>query len=186
MYLSSGKYRLDNEDKNTVTFRDGNPGNPNQTIINESGLYALIFGSKLASAVKFKRWVTSEVLPAIRKTGSYSAITEQIPYDKYLEAAKVVKGCKSAEERNLVVGILQNGGFNIPVVDVVTVDSVRVEQKEFTEDFVKFLKDNGYSYKTFGEISGLSKSTIHNYATGKTVADEKNMKILKDHGFRKG
>ena len=42
------------------------------TVINESGLYALIFGSKLDSAKKFKRWVTAEVLPSIRKTGAYS------------------------------------------------------------------------------------------------------------------
>lgn len=41
------------------------------TVINESGLYALIFGSKLESAKRFKHWVTSEVLPAIRKNGSY-------------------------------------------------------------------------------------------------------------------
>lgn len=41
--------------------------------VNESGLYALIFGSKLESAKRFKRWVTSEVLPAIRKTGRYEA-----------------------------------------------------------------------------------------------------------------
>lgn len=41
------------------------------TVINESGLYALIFGSKLESAKRFKHWVTSEVLPAIRKTGGY-------------------------------------------------------------------------------------------------------------------
>lgn len=41
------------------------------TIINESGLYALIFGSQLESAQRFKRWVTSEVLPTIRKTGGY-------------------------------------------------------------------------------------------------------------------
>lgn len=41
------------------------------TVINESGLYTLIFGSKLESAKRFKRWVTSEVLPSIRKTGSY-------------------------------------------------------------------------------------------------------------------
>lgn len=41
------------------------------TFINESGLYALIFGSKLESAQRFKRWVTSEVLPSIRKTGGY-------------------------------------------------------------------------------------------------------------------
>ncbi|WP_418419342.1 ORF6C domain-containing protein [Blautia sp.] len=59
------------EDKNTVVISDGKRGNPNQTVINESGLYALIFGSKLESAKRFKHWVTSEVLPAIRKTGSY-------------------------------------------------------------------------------------------------------------------
>ena len=46
-------------------------GREQETIFNESGLYALIFGSKLDSAKRFKRWVTSEVLPAIRKTGSY-------------------------------------------------------------------------------------------------------------------
>lgn len=63
---------VDSEDKNTVAIHDGiTRGNPNQTIINESGLYALIFGSKLESAQKFKRWVTSEVLPALRKTGQY-------------------------------------------------------------------------------------------------------------------
>lgn len=43
------------------------------TLINESGLYALIFGSKLETAKQFKHWVTSEVLPSIRKTGSYQA-----------------------------------------------------------------------------------------------------------------
>ena len=42
--------------------------------VNESGMYALIFGSKLPSAIKFKRWVTSEVLPAIRKTGRYEVV----------------------------------------------------------------------------------------------------------------
>lgn len=45
------------------------------TIINESGLYSLIFGSKLETAKQFKRWVTSEVLPALRKTGTYSITT---------------------------------------------------------------------------------------------------------------
>lgn len=46
--------------------------NINVNLINESGLYALIFGSRLESAKKFKKWVTSEVLPSIRKTGTYS------------------------------------------------------------------------------------------------------------------
>lgn len=46
-------------------------GRQNVVIINESGLYSLIFGSKLESAQKFKKWVTSEVLPSIRRTGSF-------------------------------------------------------------------------------------------------------------------
>lgn len=56
-------------------------GTQQMVIINESGLYSLIFGSKLDSAKKFKRWVTSEVLPALRKTGGYrvpQTIPEQI------------------------------------------------------------------------------------------------------------
>lgn len=50
---------------------DANGHKQTAIVINESGLYALIFGSKLESAKKFKKWVTSEVLPSIRKTGSY-------------------------------------------------------------------------------------------------------------------
>lgn len=49
------------------------------TIINESGLYSLIIASKLNSAKKFKRWVTSEVLPSIRKTGSYEKPKDNVP-----------------------------------------------------------------------------------------------------------
>ena len=62
---------VDKEDKRAgVTIRDGSQGRA-MVIINESGVYALIFGSKLAAAKRFKRWVTSEVLPAIRRTGRY-------------------------------------------------------------------------------------------------------------------
>lgn len=54
-----------------VNFVSADIPNRGLTIINESGLYALIFGSKLESAKRFKHWVTSEVLPSIRKTGQY-------------------------------------------------------------------------------------------------------------------
>lgn len=64
---------VDAEDKNTVTIRSGIPGNPNMVVVNESGMYALIFGSQLPAAKKFKRWVTNEVLPSIRETGSYTS-----------------------------------------------------------------------------------------------------------------
>ena len=62
---------VDDDDKNTVVIRDGK-GNPNQTVINESGLYSLALSSKLPTAKKFKHWVTSDVLPTIRKTGKYA------------------------------------------------------------------------------------------------------------------
>jgi anti-repressor protein len=61
-------------DEGDVAKRDTptSSGIQTMTFVNESGLYSLIFGSKLASARQFKQWVTSEVLPSIRRTGSYS------------------------------------------------------------------------------------------------------------------
>ena len=63
---------VDTEDKNTVANPDGKRGNPNMTIINESGLYALVLSSKLPTARRYRHWVTSEVLPSIRKHGLYA------------------------------------------------------------------------------------------------------------------
>ena len=62
---------IDDEDKDGVAIRDAIGREQNVTVINESGLYSLILKSKLPSAKKFKRWVTSEVLPTIRKHGAY-------------------------------------------------------------------------------------------------------------------
>lgn len=61
---------VDDEDKLSRRF-DGSGQGREMVIINESGLYCLVLSSKLPSAKKFKRWVTSEVLPALRKTGQY-------------------------------------------------------------------------------------------------------------------
>ncbi|MCI8580914.1 MAG: toxin Bro [Dorea sp.] len=70
---AGARKNVDDEDKR-VRPVDTPSGNQNMTIINESGLYSLIFGSKLESAKKFKKWVTKEVLPTIRKTGQYGQI----------------------------------------------------------------------------------------------------------------
>lgn len=70
------KKHIDAEDKGVSQFATPS-GTQAMTIINESGLYALILSSKLPSAKKFKRWVTSEVLPSIRKTGGYMAPAEE-------------------------------------------------------------------------------------------------------------
>ena len=58
------------EDKDVANC-DTPGGIQNMTVINESGVYALVFGSKLAKAKEFKRWVTHDILPTIRKTGGY-------------------------------------------------------------------------------------------------------------------
>lgn len=62
---------VDDEDKATVAIHDGRQSR-NMTVINESGVYALIFGSKLPKAKEFKHWVTADVLPQIHRTGAYS------------------------------------------------------------------------------------------------------------------
>mgnify|MGYP004559628121 CR=1 FL=1 len=86
---------VDNEDKNTVTIRDGIPGNPNVTVINESGVYSLIFASKLPDAKEFKHWVTSEILPSIRTTGSYSTGAQQIDTAKQQRAEAMLNNSRA-------------------------------------------------------------------------------------------
>ncbi len=68
----AARERVEPEDRG-VSKIDTPSGKQEMTIINESGLYSLVLGSKLPGAKKFKRWVTSEVLPAIRKTGRYES-----------------------------------------------------------------------------------------------------------------
>ena len=83
------KKHVDNEDKQNCQ-NDSFETPRGMTVINESGLYSLILSSKLPKAKKFKRWVTSEVLPTIRKTGSYSIQNKPDSYtiDDPIERAK--------------------------------------------------------------------------------------------------
>ena len=87
-----------NDEDKTSTLIQGSGSNykSKAIIINESGLYALIFGSKLESAKRFKHWVTSEVLPTIRKTGGYQM---QPPQGKELMALAVLEAQKTIEEQ---------------------------------------------------------------------------------------
>lgn len=74
---------VDEEDRLKATV-ETEGGKQEVVCVNESGLYALIFGSKLESAKRFKRWVTSEVLPAIRKQGRYECPTQTITPEEQL------------------------------------------------------------------------------------------------------
>lgn len=85
------------EDDKGVAKCDTPSGKQEMTVINESGLYALIFGSKLDSAKRFKHWVTSEVLPSIRKHGMY-AVDELVNNPELL--IKVATELKEEREKN--------------------------------------------------------------------------------------
>lgn len=87
---------VDDEDKG-VTKCDTLGGNQNLNIINESGLYSLILSSKMPNTKKFKRWVTSEVLPSIRKTGMYA--TDELLNNPDL-AIKAFTALKEVKEKN--------------------------------------------------------------------------------------
>lgn len=107
---------IEDEDKGVSQIATPS-GEQTMTIINESGLYALIFGSKLESAKRFKHWVTHEVLPAIRKTGTYSVNPKAraLTTDDYMKAAQLAATCRN-ERLPYVLGFLEQAGFNIPEV----------------------------------------------------------------------
>ena len=82
--------------------------------VNESGLYALIFGSKLESAKRFKRWVTSEVLPAIRKTGRYEAPTTITPAEQLQIQQAVARRAKTSSANYQTIYRAIKVRFQIP------------------------------------------------------------------------
>lgn len=88
---------VDEEDKG-VAKRDTLGGSQDQVIINESGLYSLILKSKLPQAKQFKRWVTSEVLPAIRKHGAYALSLETVNEDALIYVLETQKSMRQRQD----------------------------------------------------------------------------------------
>lgn len=91
---------VDYEDRDEVPIQDSIGRNQNTPIINESGLYSLIFSSKMKKAKEFKRWVTSEVLPAIRKDGGYM-VTKEGETEEELIARALILAQKSIDRLEL-------------------------------------------------------------------------------------
>lgn len=116
------------EDKKDAPIQGDLGGTQQMTVINESGLYALIFGSKLESAKRFKHWVTSEVLPSIRKNGSYEIAKYQPKATSVGEVAnllKIIERTMKAEKQE-------------PEVIAKNIEMIcRQFGIELTEDFVK-------------------------------------------------
>lgn len=110
---------VDEEDKKDAPIQGDLGGAQVMTVINESGLYSLILSSKLPKAKEFKRWVTSEVLPSLRKTGSYT-----VPQMSEMEmiaklASNAVNMEKALEEQNKRIEKLESKA-DIPIKEIVS------------------------------------------------------------------
>lgn len=151
---------VEEEDKKLNDKSSSSFGQRGATIINESGLYALIFGSRLESAKRFKHWVTSEVLPAIRKHGAY-AVDELLNNPDM--AIKAFTALKEERERNKLL----------------QADNARMRPKEIFADAVSASKQS----ILIGELAKLLKQ--NGYDTG----EKRLFTYLRDNGYlirRKG
>ena len=159
---------VNEEDKDEIPIQDSIGRMQKTPIINESGLYALIFGSKLESAKRFKKWVTSEVLPSIRKNGGYISGQETMSDEELLAKALVVAQNKIAEKqkhieeltkevnvKNQVIGelkpkadytdkILKNPGL-------VTITQIAKDYGMSAKEMNKELHDLGIQFKQSGQ-----------------------------------
>lgn len=159
---------VDDEDRTVSDSLTVNGTKP--TIINESGLYSLILSSKLPAAKRFKRWVTAEVLPALRKNGCYNivtapAATEQraLTTDDYLKAAQIVASCRN-ERLPYVMHYLTQGGFETPRfadTESGVGDSARAIQL-----IMDAKSGYGMNNAQIGRIVGLDRVQISRYANG--------------------
>lgn len=102
---------IDEEDKDVVPIQDSIGRKQNTPIINESGLYSLVLSSKLPSAKVFKRWITSEVIPSIRKTGSYNKPSKQ-PTTQQEQRAKAM--LLNAQSRQCKLWLRLAGTTDLP------------------------------------------------------------------------
>lgn len=160
---------VDIEDKADVAIHDGRQ-NRSMIIINESGLYSLILSSKLPSAKKFKHWVTNEVLPSIRKTGSY-----KIEQKKDSEAELL-----NAKARVAELWIKLGDRTNIP------------EYRQITDSYASLalagkpvlplpeVKEKTYSAGEIGKILGVSANKIGRLANEFNLKTEKYGKYFYD------
>ena len=133
---------VDTEDKTTTLIQGtGSNYKSKMVIINESGLYSLILSSKLPQAKEFKRWVTSEVLPQIRKTGGYIPTRDA--------EGRELSGREILERADAIVGrTLQL--LNEPAEDTLTATQVAKTFNMNTLDFNAVLRDMGIQYRRHG------------------------------------
>lgn len=145
----------------------------NTSFINESGLYSLIFGSKMEDAKKFKQWVTSEVLPAIRKTGGYILANVDDTAEELMSRAVLVaqETLKRRDER-----IRHLEASNVEQQKLLTEQSKQIEANAPKVLFA----DAVVGSKTSCLIGELAKIISQN---GYTIGQNRLFKWLREHGY---
>ena len=125
------------------------------TVINESSVYSLVFGSKLPKAKAFKRWVTSEVLPAIRKTGSYSRKSDDSLQSKRLDIMEFNARSRAA---NLLLKIAERTSIK----EYKEVCNAKAAAMVTGEDLLPMptAERRTYSAKEIGKMFGVSANRI--------------------------
>lgn len=150
--------RLDDDERDTVSLTEGIPGNPNKTIVNEPGLYALVLSSRKPEAKAFKRWITHEVIPSIRKNGGYIAGQEAMTPEELMAKALMVAQ-KTIADRDARISALQvevavaqpKAAYFDELVDRNLLTGIRETAKELgikQKVFVDFLLNKKYLHRS--------------------------------------
>jgi len=140
---------VDIDDKADVVFHDGRQRR-NMVSINESGLYALILSSKLPQAKEFKRWVTTEVLPSIRKNGGYIKNQEKMSNEEILANAVLLANHLIAEKEKIIEDLEPKAKYFDELVNNNLLTNFRNTAKELhipQKVFIQFLIDQNLIYR---------------------------------------
>ena len=177
---------VDDEDKG-VTNCDTLGGNQQITVINESGLYSLIFASKLPSAKRFKRWVTSEVLPMLRKTGKYSMTDDEpeqppVSLKERMEIAKLI--AKTPKNRLHMVAKIFEPVLGIEITPQIDTSPAGIDPEEATEIIVEFIEsyDNSILREFEDGSKALNNKLFKDFLGKRKVNFYKLTKILANTG----
>lgn len=130
---------VDDEDKLVHQF-SASGQNRNMTVINESGFYALVLSSKLPRAKEFKRWVTSEVLPTIRKNGMYA--TDELLDNPDFAIATLQKLKEEREAKKLLEATIEEQKPKVIFANAVSASHTSI----LVGDFAKLMRQNGLNF----------------------------------------
>jgi prophage antirepressor-like protein len=168
------KKHVDPEDKLTRRFADSGQ-NREMYIINESGLYSLVLSSKLPGAKKFKRWVTSEVLPSIRKTGHYTAK----PMTEYQQMMAETRRRNARVQSARILTQLAKQYHGTTYEQVLNAHAT----KELTGEYLlplPQLEAKTYSAEEIGKILGISANKVGTLANQNELKNDEYGQWFKD------